>query len=73
MSVLDIGDAGGKHYIVMEVVKGGTAKEYIEAGGAMNWPEATRVVADAGRGLAAAHAQGVIHRDIKPVRDGRSA
>lgn len=55
------------HYLVMEVVSGGSAAEYLERSGAYDVGEATRLVSEACRGLAAAHQQGLVHRDIKPA------
>lgn len=55
------------HYLVMEVVSGGSAAEYLEKSGAYDVGEATRLVSEACRGLAAAHQQGLVHRDIKPA------
>jgi serine/threonine protein kinase/WD40 repeat protein/ribosomal protein L7/L12 len=63
----EIDSRDGVHYIVMELVRGGSAQEYVNNRGALPWPEATRAMADACRGLAAAHAAGIIHRDIKPA------
>ena len=65
----------GTWFIVMELVRGGSSADYLRARGPFNWPEATRIAADACRGLAAAHEAGIVHRDIKPAnimraRDG---
>jgi serine/threonine protein kinase len=57
----------GLCYLVMELVPGGSAQDVLQTRGALPWPEATRVIADACRGLAAAHAAGLIHRDVKPA------
>jgi serine/threonine protein kinase len=66
---------GGVCYLVMELVEGASAQALLEAHGPAPWAEATRVVAGACRGLAAAHAAGVLHCDVKPgnillARDG---
>jgi hypothetical protein len=57
----------GLCYLVMELVPGGSAHDVLQKQGALPWPAATRVIADACRGLAAAHAAGLIHRDVKPA------
>lgn len=72
----DVGEDGGTHYIVMELVAGKTLKALIQEQGPLPVAEAARIgiaIADA---LAHAHAQGIVHRDIKPHnillgRDGR--
>jgi urea transport system substrate-binding protein len=54
-------------YLVLEYVPGGSVAELLEEGGAFSVLEATRVVAEACKGLAAAHSVGLVHRDIKPA------
>jgi len=65
-SLYDIDEHLGVHYLVMEFVPGPTAQQLIEKGG-LPWRAATQIVADACRGLAAAHTAALIHRDIKPA------
>ena len=55
------------HYLVMEVVSGGSTADYLEQSGAYNVGEATRLVSEACQGLSAAHHQGLVHRDVKPA------
>jgi eukaryotic-like serine/threonine-protein kinase len=55
----------GKHYITMEYLPGGTLKERIMATGALR-SQAAEVAFQVAEGLKAAHARGVVHRDIKP-------
>jgi serine/threonine protein kinase len=54
-------------YLVLEYVPGGSAQDRLDARGRFPWAEATRLAAQACRGLAAAHAAGLIHRDVKPA------
>ena len=66
VSLFDVDQMEGTWYLVMEMVGGGTASDLIDSGDPLPWEEATRIIADACRGLKAAHAKGMIHRDIKP-------
>ncbi|MDF1744769.1 MAG: protein kinase [Gimesia sp.] len=66
VSVFDIGQHENLYYIVMELLKGGSLAELIIKEGALPWEEASRMIAEAADGLAAAHAAGLVHRDIKP-------
>ncbi len=65
--IYEIGESAGIHYLVMEYAPGGSVAARIEKDGAFSAVEATRIAADAARGLAAAHKAGVIHRDMKPA------
>ncbi|WP_235909012.1 transporter substrate-binding protein [Roseiconus nitratireducens] len=72
-SIHEIGQEGECHYLVMELLTGGSVSEEIQAHGACTPLEATRVLMDACRGIAAAHAEGLVHRDIKPANLLRAA
>jgi eukaryotic-like serine/threonine-protein kinase len=67
VSVYDVGREGDTYFIVMELVDGTTLAEMIESDGRL--PEAVAVdYADqVCRGLAYAHRQGILHRDVKPA------
>lgn len=67
VAVYDIGEADGTHYIVMELIKGGNAQDILRSRGPFHWVEATNILMDVCRGVAAAHKAGLIHRDIKPA------
>ncbi|MEZ0229797.1 MAG: serine/threonine-protein kinase, partial [Planctomycetota bacterium] len=63
-------------YIAMEYVEGFSAAEIVKMRGKLPWQEAVKIVVAAARGLEAAHASGVLHRDVKPANilvanDGR--
>ena len=62
-TIYDSGEVGGRPYICMELIDGHTLAA---AGRTVGWQEAVRWVRQAARALAAAHAAGVIHRDVKP-------
>lgn len=66
-SLYDIDSDQGAHFLVMEFVPGPTAQQVVEKRGPLPWRLATQIIADACRGLAAAHAARLIHRDIKPA------
>ena len=66
VSVFDTGSDDGVHFIVMEFVEGRTLAEFITGGGRIMPERAIDIAIDVCRALEAAHAQGVVHRDIKP-------
>jgi tRNA A-37 threonylcarbamoyl transferase component Bud32 len=53
-------------FLVMEYVSGGSLKEYVSARGKLTPVQTIQLSCQIAQGLAAAHAQGVIHRDVKP-------
>ncbi len=66
LTIYDYGEAYGTAYIVMEYVPGGSLKSRL-SGQPIPWPEVARWVIPVGQALAYAHAQGVVHRDVKPA------
>jgi len=66
VQAIDVGEAGGYHYFVMEYVEGKTLYEDIAAGKVFSEEEALDIVIQVARALAHSHACGLIHRDIKP-------
>ncbi len=62
----DLGETGGLRYLSMELVRGLTLKQLVEAGDILPTPAGLRIAKQICAGLAAAHEVGVIHRDIKP-------
>ncbi len=76
VSVYDVGEDNGLHYIVMELVEGITLKKFIEKKGRLEVREAVGISIQIAQGMEAAHEHGIIHRDIKPQnimisRDGK--
>ncbi len=66
VQIYDLREHEGAPAIVMEYVAGSSLKEVIAGGGQRTFPFALKVAVQVLRGLAAAHAEGIIHRDIKP-------
>lgn len=64
VTVYDVGIAGDTTYIAMELVPGASLRGWQET--ARSVPDVIEVYLAAGRGLAAAHAAGIVHRDFKP-------
>lgn len=65
-AVYDFGEDGDDHYIVMEFVRGDDLKASIRQRGPFPEDEALTIAERVARGLQAAHARGVVHRDLKP-------
>jgi serine/threonine-protein kinase len=63
-TIYEVGEADGEVFIAMELVPGGTLRDYIAPG--LTHIEAVRVAREIARGLARAHDKGVVHRDLKP-------
>jgi eukaryotic-like serine/threonine-protein kinase len=64
VAVHDAGDIGGRVFIAMEYLPGGDLRGYL-AEADRPWPEIVALFCEAGRGLAAAHRAGLVHRDFK--------
>ncbi|MBI4618482.1 MAG: protein kinase [Planctomycetes bacterium] len=64
--VLDAGREGGYYFLVMELVEGTNLDKLVREEGPLPIDRAIRYVREIGKGVAAAHASGILHRDIKP-------
>ena len=76
VAVYDYGQDAAGPYIVMELVDGEDLASVIRRTGALPPRQAARIAGEVARALAAAHARGFVHRDVKPgnvlvARDGR--
>jgi serine/threonine protein kinase len=65
LNIFDFGIDGGVTYAVMELLEGQNLRERM-AKRALPWRTAAAIAVAAARGLAAAHAKGIVHRDMKP-------
>ena len=66
VQAIDVGEVGGLYYFVMEYVEGKTLYDDLSKGKIFNETEAIDVIIQVAKALAHAHAQGLIHRDVKP-------
>ena len=72
VQVYDVGVVARRVFLAMEFVQGATLREWLHGTPAAPrpaprpWPEVLAIYVQAGEGLAAAHAAGLVHRDFKP-------
>jgi hypothetical protein len=67
VAVHAVDETAGLPYLVMEYVPGPSLQERLDRHGPLALPEILRIGMQAAAGLAAAHAQGLVHRDVKPA------
>jgi tRNA A-37 threonylcarbamoyl transferase component Bud32 len=65
ITVHDVGVYGSQLFVAMELVPGGTLRQWLAAS-PRGWRDVVATFVQAGRGLACAHAAGLVHRDFKP-------
>ncbi|MBL8189011.1 MAG: alpha/beta fold hydrolase [Acidobacteria bacterium] len=65
ITIHEVGEVGGIHYIATEYIEGKTLRHQL-AGGRLQMPRALNVAMQLASALAAAHAAGIVHRDVKP-------
>jgi serine/threonine protein kinase len=66
VTVIDRGEENGRQYIVFEYIDGENLKEHVVRHGRLEVREALEIAVEVARGLAFAHEQGLVHRDVKP-------
>ncbi len=66
VQAIDVGEAGGYHYFVMEYVEGKTIADDLVGGNVFEETEALDIIIQVANALAHAHACSLIHRDVKP-------
>ena len=66
VATYDTGEDDGIAYIVMELVEGATLRQAIDLHGALPPARAADIAAQVADALSAAHARGLVHRDVKP-------
>ena len=66
VGIYDVGEDNGNYFIVMEYVEGQTLKSLIKRRGSLTLPEVLDIMTQLTSGIAHAHQNGIIHRDIKP-------
>jgi serine/threonine protein kinase/tetratricopeptide (TPR) repeat protein len=67
VTVFDVGRHGEAVFIAMEYLRGRTLRQWRKEHPDANWREVIALYARAGAGLAAAHDEGLVHRDFKPA------
>ena len=64
--MIDRGEEDGRQFIVFELIEGENLKELVTRGGPLPIRRVLELGLEVGRALAFAHAQGLVHRDVKP-------
>jgi serine/threonine protein kinase len=67
VSIYHVGDHHGAAFLVMPLLKGLSLEAFFEKKGLPSVPQVVRIAREIAAGLAAAHKQGLIHRDVKPA------
>ncbi|MEM7151345.1 MAG: serine/threonine-protein kinase [Myxococcota bacterium] len=66
VQVYEVGEVSGRAFVAMELVDGMDLRQWVDREPRPTWRQCIEVYLQAGQGLAAAHARGLVHRDFKP-------
>jgi len=66
VTIFDVGEADGLHYIAMEYIAGRTLNEVLQERGSLGIPLTIPIIAPVAEALDFAHNNGMVHRDVKP-------
>ena len=64
--ILDLGEARGYNYLAVEYVDGGSLRDRLDAEGTLGVDASIELAAQVASAIDALHAQGIVHRDVKP-------
>jgi serine/threonine protein kinase len=67
VTIYDVGEQEGLHYIAMEYLSGYSLEDFIKKKGELNYRIVARIVIQTCEALSYAHQHGIVHRDIKPA------
>jgi eukaryotic-like serine/threonine-protein kinase len=66
VNVIDMDEADGSYFLVMRYVKSTSLKDVLKQRGALPWEDALQIARQTADALDYAHANGLLHRDVKP-------
>ena len=66
LTIYDVDDVDGQPFLVTEFIEGQTLRERLRRGGRLPLGEAIDITGQVANALSAAHAAGIVHRDVKP-------
>ncbi len=67
VTIYDVGEEAGLHYIAMEYLSGYTLEDFIRKKGELNYRIVAKIIMQTCEALSYAHHHGIVHRDIKPA------
>ena len=67
VTIYDVGEEGGLHYIAMEYLSGYSLEDFIKKKGELNYRVVAKIIMQTCEALSYAHQNGIVHRDIKPA------
>jgi predicted Ser/Thr protein kinase len=67
VTIYDVGEEAGLHYIAMEYLSGYTLEDFIQKKGVLNYRIVAKIIMQTCEALCYAHQHGIVHRDIKPA------